>query len=580
MRRFAPVLAGLLALAGAQLATVTAAHATETGPWQPNTVFAAVSGFRHGGDGGLVAIAPGGGANYRQFGSATDVAVASDGTVYWGNCNGDIYEDTSDTSAASFLFNVGDCVSAVAVQPGGDLLIDTFSALEDCTVGGSCSTVSSGVTGATGLAVDPEGDIYIMSGGESLALLLPDGSYVYTQGVLGGLSLRFDGADLVTATPFHEGVDVWSPESGSAATYSTGVYTDGAAVDSSGDVYASAIVDDPSSQDRVDEFPAGGGGPNDIGDGLDEPGGLATYPAAAAPTRGTSSVELGSDTDPGSPITVNDSVTLTATVDGGSATDGFVQFASNGAPLGDGVPVTGGTAQLTTTLSAGSDDVTATYLGTGSERPSQSTALEYTVNKLATTTRIHSADSRTPPQDQPIHVVASVLPTSSGGGTPTGDVDFYIGSNVVTSASLDSRGRAAADLTLPAHAVRIHAVYSGDSGYDTSTSGSLLFTPTAPYTPTVAASVRYGAFGPNGHENIGIPVTVTGVKGQGAPTGEITTSNGRFTCSALTPATTRQSTAHCFARSLPPDPTDVTITYGGDSVYDQGSTDVFIEPGG
>ena len=78
------------------------------------------------------------------------------------------------------------------------------------------------------------------------------------------------------------------------------------------------------------------------------------------------------------------SVTLTAQVapsqSGGPALTGSVQFLSNGTNLGNPVTVTGGVAQLiTSALTIGSDQVTASYGGDANYTPSTSTPVTITV---------------------------------------------------------------------------------------------------------------------------------------------------------------------------------------------------------
>jgi hypothetical protein len=574
MKRIGRGAVALLAIAAAQFAAVTAAHATTGGPWDRDTVFAAVTGFRYGGDGGVAAISPNGGYNWLQNGTATDVAVGSDGTVYWVNCNGAVGEYVPG-SGSSTLFNIGGCATSIAVLPSGHLLIEAGS-LQDCTVAGSCTTVSTAVSNTSGLALDGEGDVYVMDGSEDLALLLADGNYVRTQGVLSGLYVRMDhSGDLLAGSPGGS-VKRWHPNNGAVTTYSTGYYTQGAAIDADGNVYGSALKDSPSTEDEVVEFPAGGGGPNDIADFLDEPAGLATYPVVGPPSRTASSVTL--QAEPSSPVTTLQTVTLTATVDGGSATNGLVQFASGGQPLGDAVPVSGGTASTTTTLPAGNADaITATYLGSTTEDPSQSDPLSYEVDTIDTTTTLTTTNYHRVHQNRTVHVTATV--DSGGNGTPTGYVDFMIGKNEVDSEPLDGTGSASASLSVPVRKFAVTATYEGDGTYGESTSNALWFTPIPPYTPTVNTDVHYGASSPNGHQNVRLDVRVRGVTGQPVPTGTISTDDSRFTCTALTPHAA-SATASCVAHSLPPAEYDVTITYSGDSVYATADDNQFFYVGG
>jgi hypothetical protein len=110
-------------------------------------------------------------------------------------------------------------------------------------------------------------------------------------------------------------------------------------------------------------------------------------------------------------------------------------------------------------------------------------------------------------------------------------------------------------------------------------SNVITFTTTPPYTPSLTDTVTYGAPNHSGAERATIHIKVSGVKGNGAPTGTIGNDHG-FTCSALTPVVgTLVSKATCS--HVVPNGTseDVLVSYSGDSTYDSASTFVFIQVG-
>jgi len=79
--------------------------------------------------------------------------------------------------------------------------------------------------------------------------------------------------------------------------------------------------------------------------------------------------------------------TVTATQNGGPAPTGTVQFSSNGSNIGSAASLSSGQAQITTTsLPAGSDQITATYSGDTNYGGSTSAAITETVNPAPTFT--------------------------------------------------------------------------------------------------------------------------------------------------------------------------------------------------
>lgn len=118
--------------------------------------------------------------------------------------------------------------------------------------------------------------------------------------------------------------------------------------------------------------------------------------------------------------------------------------------------------------------------------------------------------------------------------------------------------------------------------FATSKSKSLVFTVTPPYTPSVSGRVKYGKAGVSGSRKVTIDVTVTGVKGNGngAPTGTVSANDG-FTCSALTPVAGKLISKATCTNVVPSGTSEeVQVGYGGDSIYDSGSTLVYVSVGG
>ncbi|MDR3437253.1 Ig-like domain repeat protein [Telmatospirillum sp.] len=162
------------------------------------------------------------------------------------------------------------------------------------------------------------------------------------------------------------------------------------------------------------------------------------------------------------------SVTLTATVAGGSSPSGAVTFMNGATTLGTGT-ISGTTATLTTaSLPAGANSLTAVYAGDAINAGSTSSAATVTVSQAPTSTAVSS--SLNPAyQNQAISFSATV--TSAVAGSPTGSVTFLDGGTAIGSAVTLVNGQATlttSGLTSGNHTITTS--YSGDSTYAASTS--------------------------------------------------------------------------------------------------------------
>jgi hypothetical protein len=95
----------------------------------------------------------------------------------------------------------------------------------------------------------------------------------------------------------------------------------------------------------------------------------------------------------------------------------------------------------------------------------------------------------------------------------------------------------------------------------------------------MTAKVKYSKDNPEKEKTATITVKVTGVKGNGAPTGTVGADDG-FTCGSLSVVSSTVSTASCSA--LLPNETDeyVDLTYSGDSNYNSDETEIYVQNGG
>src|SRR4051794_40869040 len=109
-------LSALAAAAGCVVAAAVAATpaTASTVPWAADTVFVAATGQRTGTDGGLFAVTADGTTTALGSGSAQDVAVADDGTVYWVACSGEVNAYSPSTGPSTVTTGLS-CPTAIAV---------------------------------------------------------------------------------------------------------------------------------------------------------------------------------------------------------------------------------------------------------------------------------------------------------------------------------------------------------------------------------------------------------------------------------------------------------------------------------
>jgi ELWxxDGT repeat protein len=162
---------------------------------------------------------------------------------------------------------------------------------------------------------------------------------------------------------------------------------------------------------------------------------------------------------------------VSATAPGGGVPAGAVQFKQGTTVLATvALNVLGHASFQTALLPAGSDIITATYLGGASFLGSVSTTDTQTVSTDATTTVVKS--SLNPAVvGSTVTLTAVVRPSAPGSGTATGTVTFLDSATALGTATL-AGGQATfstASLTVGGHI--ISAVYGGDTHFTGSTSG-------------------------------------------------------------------------------------------------------------
>ncbi len=265
------------------------------------------------------------------------------------------------------------------------------------------------------------------------------------------------------------------------------------------------------------------------------------------------------------PSVTGQSVTFTATVSGSSGTPtptGSVTFYANGTPLGsDTLNASGVATWSTSTLSVGSQTITADYGGDSNYAGSTSANLTQTVNKAATTTsRMSSVNPSV--FGQTVTFTATVSASSPGSGIPTGTVTFYANGTFLGNGTLNgSRVPDYSTAALSLGSQTITANYGGDANYTSSTSTALTQTVNqADTTTSLTSSVETAVYG---QEVTFTAIVTANCPGSGTPTGTVTFTDA----SGSYPETLVDGEANWTTSALAVRDTTVTASYGGSTEY-------------
>jgi hypothetical protein len=211
---------------------------------------------------------------------------------------------------------------------------------------------------------------------------------------------------------------------------------------------------------------------------------------------------------PSGSVSVGSEVTLTATVSPAPTGSplGTVSFYDGETLLGSGNVNSSGVATFDiTSLAVGVHSLTAVYSGNTGFAASTSSAVTETVTSItatATTTGLAAAPNPVE-AGQPVTFTATVSPTPSG--SSTGTVSFYNGSTLLGTETLSSGVATFSTSSLPAGALSITAVYSGDAGLAGSSSTVLTETVNTAYTVTAPPTPVAVAQGGSVEVNVNVP---------------------------------------------------------------------------
>jgi large repetitive protein len=390
-----------------------------------------------------------------------------------------------------------------------------------------------------------------------------------------------------------------TPESPALSVSGNVVFT---VVDPNNNTFQFFVLIDPTTNtatfDPSTNIPNGFQGPLELGtylisadyNGVNQSGSQAFNPASAGPisvtvTAAASTTTLGSS----HPVSTMYGVTVTFTATVTSAVvspvqntlppEGTVSFFNGGNFLGTITLVPGSGVSSTATfstssLTVGTHNLTAVYNSDGfpdNYLGSSSSVFNQLVTRASTTTTVLSSLNPSNYGD-PVTFTATVVPPAAG--TPTGTVNFMLGSTLLGTGTL-SGGVASYTTTsfqLPAGANQtVTAIYSGDSNFTTSSGTVLQSVIGSASTTSVVTSVNPSVYG----QAVTFTATVSSaIPGGNDPTGTVTflvgsTIIGTGTLNTIGGVTRASYTA--TAGQLPLGTSTITAEYAGDVNYDPSS---------
>ena len=268
----------------------------------------------------------------------------------------------------------------------------------------------------------------------------------------------------------------------------------------------------------------------------------------------------------GTPVTFTAVVTATGT----TTPTGTVKFYDGTTQIGTGTLTASGTASAvatfrTSTLAAGTHPITATYGGDANDFSSTSAALSETVNIASSTTAL-AASANPAIAGKPLTLTATV---ATDGGTAAGTVNFYSGTTLLGSGTLNGAGAATfTTSSLQAGSYSITANYSGDANDTASTSAALVLN-----VIQATTSVKLSTSNPLVQVTTTVTFTAMVTGNGGTPTGSVTFMDGSNTLGWV--AVNASGVASYGTASLAVGSHNVTAVYGGDA-NDAGSTSAGI----
>ena len=263
------------------------------------------------------------------------------------------------------------------------------------------------------------------------------------------------------------------------------------------------------------------------------------------------------------PVTAGQTVTMTAAVSPSTAT-GTVIFKDGTIPLSTLSLSNGSAIFATSTLTAGSHSLTASYGGDASRMVSTSSSVTQVVNPIsATTTTTLTVAPNPAAVGQSVMLTAAVSPS-----TATGTITFKDAANLLTIVSLSNGNASFATSALTEGTHSLSAAYSGDLSFAVSASNvvSQVISSSAASSVTLTASPNPAASGDS--------VTLTATVTPAGATGSVSFKDGS---GLLNTATLSNGIATFVTSSLTQGSHPLTAFYAGDATHVTATSAVVTE---
>ena len=274
------------------------------------------------------------------------------------------------------------------------------------------------------------------------------------------------------------------------------------------------------------------------------------------------------------PAWVGSNVTFTATVSGSGGTPTGTVVFKDGTNILGSVPLNGsGTASLSTSalsVSGSPHYMTAVYGGDSTYSNTPPSALTQIITLRPSTNTISSS----PNPSAAGSAVTFTAAVNGSGGTPTGTVVFYDGTNNLGSGTLNSGVAtiSTSSLSVSGSPHSISAMYGGDSTYSNSASGVLSQTIIlAPSTTTISPSQNPAGAG----SVVTFTATVSGIGGP--PTGTVVFYIGTNNLGSGTLNSSGMASVSTSALSVNGSPHSISAVYSGDSTFSNSASGVLLE---
>jgi hypothetical protein len=264
-------------------------------------------------------------------------------------------------------------------------------------------------------------------------------------------------------------------------------------------------------------------------------------------------------------------VVLTATIaESGGTPTGTVTFLDGTTTLSTQPVANGSASYSTSTLSAGTHMIAASYSGDSASSPSVSAAQTVTIS--ANTVTVGLAASPTIVATGGAVGLTATLGSPSSTTAPTGSVTFYSGNTALGTSNLSGLTATLSTSALPAGADSVTAVYSGDSLYGSATSAAQTVVVRAAAATTTALTSSASSAGVG--SAVTFTATVSSQVSSGSPTGTVTFSDGS---TVLGTGTVSEGVATYTTSSLAAGSHSITAAYSGDSLFLASTSSAFAE---